>query len=410
MDQARVRLLVIDDSEDDARLLERRLVNAGFVPRMRRVSSESCLCQALRDETWDLVVCDFRMPGFGGDLALERVKELHPELPFVFVSGTMPPSSLDLLRKADGYAPKDAPELLLDVLRKHLPVRDRREGGFSSLEAIVRCAFPAGKPSTSSEADPGTCARAVLKDLRGTLRAIQVWAHAALMESTQKSLSSSLRECLDQVAGAAVRQDLLLRALETYTEVWLGPISLEACDLETVLGEVVRKMKPDLDRAGAQVTVSGPLGSVWGDRTLLGCALGSLLSEALKFLAPGQKPVVSVRVEERGFHRRLWIEDEASRIPPRPPARQDPQLGVFPSGQGHPWHELGPVVAAGACRRLGGRTGVMTEAGKGMRAWLELFRVQSGPERPAASSVPEASEGPSPGRERHLHGRRSSHG
>ena len=71
-----LRLLMIEDVEDDAVLLRRELTRSGFNLHWRRVESEAELRRALAEETWDLVVSDYALPGFDALGGLAVVREL----------------------------------------------------------------------------------------------------------------------------------------------------------------------------------------------------------------------------------------------------------------------------------------------------------------------------------------------
>jgi signal transduction histidine kinase len=85
---APLRVLVVDDSPDDALLLIEHLRAGGYAPNWRRVATEADLLRTLEDD-WDLVLADYTMPGFGGPRALALVRAQAPTVPFIFVSGTM---------------------------------------------------------------------------------------------------------------------------------------------------------------------------------------------------------------------------------------------------------------------------------------------------------------------------------
>ena len=85
---APLRVLVIDDSPDDALLLIAHLREGGYAPNWRRVATETDLLRTLEDE-WDVVLADYTMPGFGGHTALAMVQRHAPTVPFIFVSGTL---------------------------------------------------------------------------------------------------------------------------------------------------------------------------------------------------------------------------------------------------------------------------------------------------------------------------------
>src|SRR6266851_5786083 len=83
-----LRLLIIEDSEDDAILLRRLLLRSGYQVESERVDSARGLTQAL-GKKWDIVISDHSMPHFSGLEALKMVRKVNPEIPFIFVSGTM---------------------------------------------------------------------------------------------------------------------------------------------------------------------------------------------------------------------------------------------------------------------------------------------------------------------------------
>lgn len=84
-----LRILVVENREDDAELMMERLRRDGFEPIWRRVDTPEALLAALRDEPWHMVLCDFVMPRFSGADALRIFKEEGLDLPFIIVSGSI---------------------------------------------------------------------------------------------------------------------------------------------------------------------------------------------------------------------------------------------------------------------------------------------------------------------------------
>ena len=85
----RLRLLLVEDSEDDALLLKRELEKGGFAPEIRRVETPEAYLQALDEAEWDLVIGDYVLPAFGGQEALKMLRRRDPDLPFIIVSGVV---------------------------------------------------------------------------------------------------------------------------------------------------------------------------------------------------------------------------------------------------------------------------------------------------------------------------------
>src|ERR1019366_7724335 len=84
-----LRLLMIEDSEDDAALLLRELRRGGYDVSHERVDTSAALTPALHNYKWDLVISDHSMPHFSGIDALNILRSQGSEIPFIFVSGTI---------------------------------------------------------------------------------------------------------------------------------------------------------------------------------------------------------------------------------------------------------------------------------------------------------------------------------
>lgn len=83
-----IRALIVEDSEDDALLLVEHLQRASLRLEWQRLETEADLLSAL-EQRWDIVFSDYSMPYFSGARALEVVKRHDPDIPFIFVSGTI---------------------------------------------------------------------------------------------------------------------------------------------------------------------------------------------------------------------------------------------------------------------------------------------------------------------------------
>ncbi|HOP97052.1 MAG TPA: PAS domain S-box protein [Verrucomicrobiota bacterium] len=83
----RLRVLLVEDSENDAALLQIALERAGFALECERVDTAQALEAALDRQEWDVVIADYVMPGFDGLSALALVKQRGLDIPFIIVSG-----------------------------------------------------------------------------------------------------------------------------------------------------------------------------------------------------------------------------------------------------------------------------------------------------------------------------------
>src|SRR5215212_1393015 len=82
-----LKVLIVEDSENDAALLEIELERAGYAPICERVQTGEELSSALERQSWDLMIADYVMPQFNGLAALAIVKRKGVDIPFIIVSG-----------------------------------------------------------------------------------------------------------------------------------------------------------------------------------------------------------------------------------------------------------------------------------------------------------------------------------
>ncbi|WP_340103480.1 response regulator [Rhodohalobacter sp. 8-1] len=85
-----VRVLIVEDSRDDADLMIRHLRKGGFKPKSHRVESAAGLISAIRKDRWDIVLCDHNMPGFDSVEALDILNDSDLNIPFLLISDALP--------------------------------------------------------------------------------------------------------------------------------------------------------------------------------------------------------------------------------------------------------------------------------------------------------------------------------
>src|SRR5260221_14757371 len=84
-----LRVLLVEDTEDDAVLLLLELRRGGFEPSMVRVQTPDAMKTELLGRTWDVVISDFSLPSFSGLEALGILQQTGLDVPFILVSGTI---------------------------------------------------------------------------------------------------------------------------------------------------------------------------------------------------------------------------------------------------------------------------------------------------------------------------------
>jgi signal transduction histidine kinase len=546
MDRKRLRLLLIDDSELDAERLLRKLSSGGYDPVSIRVENAQALSRAMLYGTWDLAVCDYSMPTFNGAEALKQVKAQNPQLPFMFVSGTLPaekarelqeqgaagvlskdnldsflpavemilkaktapvpaptpaPATLEVLRKehatlaaqttvleqtiADlrtrldraskaGAEPVQAP--VVPIQPKILLVDDRAENlcalealmgdlsattvraasgpealerlleedyalilmdvlmpgmdGFETATLVHRRRRSRSTPIvflTAHGDDPASILRgykagavdylqkpivpeilrakvaiflelyqktellrrqatslaslnaeleafsgSVSHDLKAPLRAMRAWTQIVLEECSGKVLDEEGQTKLKRVLEAGDRMDGLIGSLLNYAKISRADITIERLDLASIVRDALDPLKVELEHRHAELRVEEPLGCVMGHRSSLCQAVNNLIANAVKFVRPGQVPVVVLRSELRHGRRRLWVEDNGIGIGESDRERIFRPFERLHGQREYAGHGIGLAIVQRAAERQGGTIGLDSEPGKGSRFWIEL--------------------------------------
>jgi two-component system, cell cycle sensor histidine kinase and response regulator CckA len=84
-----LRVLVIEDFEDDLLLLLRELRRGGYTIDHQRVETAAAMLEALDRQTWDIVIADYTLPAFSAPAALNLLQQQQRDIPFIIVSGTI---------------------------------------------------------------------------------------------------------------------------------------------------------------------------------------------------------------------------------------------------------------------------------------------------------------------------------
>jgi PAS domain S-box-containing protein/putative nucleotidyltransferase with HDIG domain len=117
-----LRVLVVEDSEDDAALVVRELRRGGYEPVVTRVDTADAMNAALDHQTWDVILADYMMPQFSAPAALKLVQDRGLDVPFIVVSGTIGEGTAVEAMKAGAhdYFPKHNLTRLVAALQREL--------------------------------------------------------------------------------------------------------------------------------------------------------------------------------------------------------------------------------------------------------------------------------------------------
>ena len=138
--ETELKVLFIEDSEEDMLLVMRQFCSAGYRLQQHRVDNAAALHEALTADRWDLVISDYRMPGFDARGALEILKESGCDIPFLIVSGKIGEDQAVAAMKAGAtdYLMKDNLSRLVPAVERSLREAEERHRRFKAEQAILR--------------------------------------------------------------------------------------------------------------------------------------------------------------------------------------------------------------------------------------------------------------------------------
>jgi PAS domain S-box-containing protein len=123
-----LRILLIEDNEDDATLIARKLQGGGYEPLITRVDTPGAMHAALREQSWDAVLADWNLPRFSALFALEMLKSKGLDLPFIIVSSKIGETAAVSAMKAGAhdYVMKNNLARLIPVVERELREAEER--------------------------------------------------------------------------------------------------------------------------------------------------------------------------------------------------------------------------------------------------------------------------------------------
>ncbi|MEY4705577.1 MAG: hypothetical protein RL042_1782 [Nitrospirota bacterium] len=403
-----LRVLLIEDSEDDALLLERELTRGGYAPLVTRVDEPGAMHAALRDQTWDCVLADWNLPRFSALFALEMLKSQGLDLPFIIVSGAIGEEAATSAMRASAhdFVRKQQPErLVLTVERELREANDRRAR--KQAEAALAASQDQVRQMQKMEA-LGQLAGGIAHDFNNLLTAILGYTELA---GTKLAADHPSRPHLARIREAGDRASHLVQQILAFTHQ--QPLTRTVLSLAPVVTEVLALLRATLP-ASIELTSSEVAGTppVLADATQIHQVLMNLCTNAWHALgqekgsitvelAPvtlTQALIASQATLPPGHYARLSVRDTGHGMAPETVARIfDPFFTTKPVGHGT---GLGLSVVHGIIKKHDGAIVVDSQPGQGttFHLYMPAVEVATQTEEPGEEATPV----PRQGRSRHL--------
>lgn len=347
-----LRVLLVEDSEDDAALLLRELRRGGFQPTSERVDTPAAMADALSRQPWDVIVADYSMPRFDALAALQLLQQSGLDLPFLIVSGAIGEETAVAAMKAGAhdYIMKDRLARFIPSLQRELrEAHGRRERKraeealhrmHEELETLVqRRTAELAKANTELQVEVGERKR-LEKELRRRAQELTEADRrkneylAMLAHELRNPLAPvlntlqilRLRDTGDPVvapAHALIERQVrhmarLVDDLLDASRITRGKIQLrrQPVDLADLVARILDVTQPLIKARGHVLSVTLPQEPVRleADPTRLEQILTNLLDNAAKYTEPGGQ--IWLTAEREGSDVLLRVRDNGVGMPP----------------------------------------------------------------------------------------------
>ena len=387
-----LRILHLEDDPTDARLAMNLLGEAGLQVQAQRVHTFPAFQHALESAPVDLILADYTVPGVDALQALRWARQLRPEVPFVFLAGTLGEErAIETLKLgATDFVLKDRLGRLVPCVRRAL--REAREQALrqqaeqslrqlnATLEERVR---QRTRELDAANADLQNFAHMAAHDLRSPARALVSYA-ALLVAHHGPGLDSGARATLERMRQSAEQLERLLHELLQFCRLSQAQVELQPVGLQSAVPEALALLEEEIRSKQAIIRIGEAMPTVLGHHATLVMLVHNLVSNALKFVPQEHQPRIRIHAEPSplqtgsphgpGFVR-LSVEDNGIGI-----ARGDQEkvFGVFQRlhhPRDYPGSGLGLAIVRKGAERMGGSVGVESQLGQGSHFWLDLLRA-----------------------------------
>jgi signal transduction histidine kinase len=378
-----LRVLLVEDSEDDAALVLRELGRAHYVVEWQRVDTPEAMRAALDGRTWDLILSDYHMPRFDALQAYAVLKERALDLPFIIVSGTVGEEvAVEAMRVGvQDYLLKGALTRLPVVverelreaahrsdhrtMQEHLLISDRM-ASVGTLAAGV--AHEINNPLAAVLANLDFSLE-TLTDLMRDLQPASAVAHPSAAELALGTQLAEVEAPLRDAREAADRVRLIVRDLKIFSrsgdEERTGPV-----DLKRVLDSSSRMAWNEIRHRARLVKDYAEIPPALGNESRLGQVFLNLIVNAAQAIPEGKTDHNEIRLVTRQKGNTVVVEvhDSGAGIAP------DVVPRIFDSFFTTKAAGVGTGLGLAICHRIvtevGGTIEVQSKEGEG-----SVFRV-----------------------------------
>jgi signal transduction histidine kinase len=286
-----LKVLLVEDNPADADLIVRELRRDGFVITAKIVRSPDQFRQQLRDTPPDLVLSDYNLKDWGGMDALEILKEMGVEIPFILVSGSLGEiAAVECIKLGvTDYILKDSlarlPVSILRALREQ-ELRTQKKNAETEL--------------ARSNHDLEQFASIASHDLQEPLRMVATYTE--LLSERLGPLDDQTNKYIHYIVDGATRMQTLIHDLLGFSRIGNNGAELKATDCNPLLETALLNLAAAIQESGARI-VHDRMPTVIANGPQLQQVFQNLIGNAIKFHG-SEPPAIKISAEPKDAE---WI-------------------------------------------------------------------------------------------------------
>lgn len=363
-----LKLLILEDMDEDVELIKRTLKKSGMQFETRQVDTREDFVRALNEYQADVILSDHSLPQFDSVEALKLCKKAGCQVPFILVTGAVSEEfAVTCLKEgADDYVLKSNLARLPNAIRNSLKQKRAELAKAEAAEALQ--SQNAELIKINKELD--SFVYSVSHNLRAPL--MSVLGLLDLAKHENHSSSTSLDQYFSMMETSIHKLDETVKEILDYSRNARQNLTIESIDLKKMIDDHFEKMRfmPGSDLISRTVIVNQQY-PFFSDQYRLSVIFNNLISNAIKYSDPSkEKPVIRIVAEIQRDKISLSFEDNGIGIEERYLTRVFDMF--FRATEKNKGAGLGLYIVREAVDKLKGSVRIESVVGKGTTFRIEL--------------------------------------
>jgi signal transduction histidine kinase len=301
----RIRVLVVEDNASDSELMLHALKNVGYESECEVVQTADDFADRIRKNKYDIILADYRLPGWNGMETVRMVRQEDLDIPVVLVSGALGElKAVECIKAgAADYVLKDHLARLPQSVRRAIQERDLRDENRRTQEELAR-----------SNRDLEQFAYVASHDLQEPLRMVATYTQL-LAERYEGKLDENADKYIHYAVEGALRMQTLVKDLLAFSRVGRKQETPRETDCNLVVRNVIANLRSLIQETGARISYEA-LPVLVADPSELPQLFQNLIGNAIKFRR-AEPPEIRITAKKNKKEWLFSVEDNGIGIEPQ---------------------------------------------------------------------------------------------